>query len=126
MKMKFQDSYKEIVVCSTYFDANIDMPLKLINLLKYCAKNQLEIITGCDANAHHTIWGDKTIDRRGEDVLDLKIEYDLQIINRGCTPTFVRQNSGTIIDLTLSSEYIANQMKNWRVSNTESCSDHNT
>ena len=114
----------KVVLCSAYFDANQGIPVVLLNLVRHCARQGIELIIGTDSNAHHTIWGDKLIDKRGEMVLDFIIDSDLEILNRGYTPTFVRQNSATVIDLTLASKEIHDSIKNWKVSNVESLSDH--
>jgi len=124
VKSKINMSLKEVVICSAYFDGNKEIPDKLNNLIEYCSREKLDIIIGTDSNAHHTIWGDKTIDRRGEMVLDFIIESNLEIINRGTTPTFVRQNCETVIDLTLAKGDITENVTQWKVSNEESMSDH--
>ena len=115
---------RKVILCSAYFDANEDIPIVLLNLMRMCLRENTELLIGTDSNAHHTIWGDKSIDRRGEMVLDFIIENDLEILNRGYTPTFLRQNSGTVIDLTLATKDVVNSIENWRVSNVESLSDH--
>ncbi|EDW05226.1 GH22569 [Drosophila grimshawi] len=35
------------------------------NLVEYCRKEKIPVLIGCDANAHHTIWGGSDINLRG-------------------------------------------------------------
>lgn len=117
LRVSSNNIQRNIVVCSVYMDGNEDIPLKLNEVLNYCNDQDLEIIIGTDSNAHHTIWGDKKIDVRGEMVMDFLVNQDLEIMNRGNTPTFIRGNSETVIDLTLAKGTIMEQISNWRVSN---------
>ena len=124
LQTKINGFSTDLVFCSAYMDGNSEVPEALRKLTVFCKNQNMNLIIGTDSNAHHTIWGDKQTNRRGEMVLDFIIEANLEIVNRGNHPTFVRQNSGTVIDLTLAKGDILQYITNWRVSNTESMSDH--
>ena len=84
---------QKVVFASAYLPGDtLEVPQDLRNLMQYCIQNQLEIIIGCDANAHHLIWGSTNTNERGENVLDFIIENNLEIINKGSRPTFVVNN----------------------------------
>ncbi|XP_037931194.1 uncharacterized protein LOC119666005 [Teleopsis dalmanni] len=63
---------REIVIASAYFpgDADEAPPEAVTNLVSYCKSNNLQFIIGCDANAHHTLWGSTNINRRGQMLLE--------------------------------------------------------
>ena len=57
-------------------------------------------------------------------MLDFIVEKNLNLQNRGTEPTFVTNRSETIIDLTLTGGNSLDYLKNWRVTNSISLSDH--
>ena len=118
--------YKQkIVVCSAYLPGDTkEMPNQLTALINYCRTKNKHLIIGCDANAHHIIWGSTNINERGNILMELISESKLDILNKGSTPTFVTSNRAEVLDLTLSSSFIAERIHNWRVTNEVSLSDH--
>ncbi len=89
-----------------------------------CEQRQIPIIIGCDANAHHTVWGCQDINIRGRTLLEYLMTTDLEIINQGHSPTYVGMGHQSIIDLTLASQQIAGEVLEWHVSREDSMSDH--
>ena len=47
-----------------------------------------ELIIGCDANSHHTVWGSTNTNARGEALLEYLAGTELRIINGGREPIF--------------------------------------
>jgi len=84
-----------------------------------------EILIAGDFNAWHTAWGARCSNARGEALVDMISSLGMIICNRGNAPTFQRGNTGSIVDITLASHGLSTRMKNWRVSDTTSLSDHN-
>lgn len=129
MKLKMADGgKKELVMCSIYFPG-IPESMKIINdcfskLVARCKTENLELIVGCDANAHHSLWGSKKICKRGEELLDYITSNNLQILNVGNEPTFVSGERMDVIDLTISTLQISRRIENWRVEKGDSFSDH--
>lgn len=76
----------------------------------------MQLLIGCDSNAHHAIWGNADTNERGEAVLDFITTNDLEVVNKGFEPTFVRANCSTVIDLTLASRFFSRRVVNWEVS----------
>lgn len=94
---------KEIVVCSAYFDiTRNEIPEQLVLLVEYCTENKLDLLVGCDANAHNTVWGCENNNSRGDMVLDFILLHKLCILNKGNEPTFFRTGDRRIVDLTLA------------------------
>ena len=119
------DDSSKIVVCSAYMAGdNSDIPLMVKQLSEFCKNSSLQLLIGCDSNAHHTIWGNVDTNDRGEAILDFLSTNDLEIVNKGNDPTFVRSNCSTVIDLTLASRFLSTKIKNWEVSKDWSGSDH--
>lgn len=116
---------KDLIVCSTYMDSTVqEIPTQLTNLLNHCKSKNMNLIIGTDSNAHHTLWGSRQSNNRGDLVLDFIVKNDLNIKNRGNKPTFINSRSETIIDLTLTRAEATDMVRNWRVTNDISGSDH--
>lgn len=89
-------------------------------------KKYERIFIGCDANAHNFVWGSSDTNGRGECLLDFILESNFIILNRGNAPTFSNKVRDEVIDLTLASQKIGDQVTNWRVLEKDSFSDHKT
>ena len=122
-----QGRTKPLVVCSAYlpYDSKDSHPTReLVELVEYCRDRGLPLIVGCDANAHHLVWGSTDTNSRGTCLLEYLNTTDLEILNRGSTPTFVTSRRQEVIDLTLGTFQLVSDVKNWRVSDEPSLSDH--
>ena len=74
------------VVCSEYHASSSEDPVVpplLLKLIHYCRSRGLQLIYGCDANAHSQVWGSKGSDRRGTELIEYIMEHELQILNKG-------------------------------------------
>lgn len=117
----------EIVLGSVYLPYDSPTPppsTELEELVQFCSNERLPLIIGCDANAHHTCWGSTGVNPRGSSLLQYLYTTDLEIINRGNSPTFVTQRRQEVIDITLGSRSVIPLIKNWQVSTEPSLSDH--
>lgn len=116
----------KIILCSGYFpyDGNNIPGTTFEALVAYAEMNEYSIIAGCDANAHHTLWGSTDINDRGVKLLEYIGTTNLFLVNRGNKPTFVNKNREEVIDITLASTNIQDLVGDWRVSNRETLSDH--
>jgi hypothetical protein len=63
---------------------------------------KIHIILGIDSNAYHPAWGSPDINVRGTTLESLLSNYNLNILNEGNAPTFVRKNCATHIDITVT------------------------
>ena len=80
------------------------------------------VVTG-DFNAHNPLWKSSQMDRRGEYVEQLLEDYDFTLLNTE-QPTYQRPQGGaTVLDLSFSSNSIANKCE-WSVGNNTLGSDH--
>lgn len=78
-----------------------------------------------DLNAKSMTWGSPATDARGEVVEDWAIATGLALLNRGSTNTCVRQQGGSIVDVSFATPAVAQQVIGWRViENEETLSDH--
>ncbi len=93
-------------------------------LIDYCHKVKLPLVIGMDANAHNVMWGSTDTNSRGEELLDFIMSSNLQLLNKGNTPTFVTSRREEVLDITLVSSSFASMIKNWFVSEDDSLSDH--
>ncbi|XP_062538720.1 uncharacterized protein LOC134206995 [Armigeres subalbatus] len=115
-----------IYVASAYFPGDVGdvPPPEVAAFVSYCKKQNKSFIIGCDANAHHTVWASTDINNRGEYLLDYISKNEIDICNRGDAPTFMNAVRQEVLDLTLCSPFISDNINNWHVSSEESLSDH--
>jgi hypothetical protein len=61
VKYKEDGGERRLVVCSTYLPYDSEDPhpptRELVDLVRYCEKEIIQLVVGCDCNAHHTAWG---------------------------------------------------------------------
>jgi hypothetical protein len=92
--------------------------------LSTTAVENLQLIAGCDANAHHIVWGSTGINPRGSSLLEYLVSANLNILNKGNEPTFVVSNRQEVTDLTLGTDKVVDLVSDWHVSDEISLSDH--
>ena len=114
---------KPTIMASAYLPTDAEQPTAGFTKLVENHRGS-EMIIGCDANAHHTMWGSKDCNKRGKELLDYIANTNLNIINRGTDPTFINRVSSTVIDITLATPGTTAMVRDWRVSNEPSLSDH--
>jgi hypothetical protein len=120
-------SKRELIVTLAYIPYDPDEPppsKRLREVIDYCIRNKLQLIIGCDANAHHIIWGSMDINPQGECLMEYLVSTYLSILNKGNKPTFVTRNTKEVIDLTLGTDKIGDLVIIWHVSDEISLSDH--
>lgn len=121
-----QGGNTSIIMAAAYFpgDDNSIPPVATGSFINYSNQNNMKFIIGCDANAHHTVWGSTDVNNRGELLLNFIQTNNLFINNIGNEPTFVTTNRAEVLDITLSNSYATNFIENWHVSKEPSMSDH--
>lgn len=143
-KFKLGDNNKEILISSMYMpgfktthetmpdgstkhtNSRISNPItdKLLEICNYAKTNNMSLIIGCDANAKSRLWGSEIEDDRGRNLVEFLVSQDLYIINTGKEPTFVQGSKRSIIDLTIVSRDLLDEVTKWRVDKSVSGSDH--
>ena len=119
---------QKIIIATIYMDRELQFPIyqeKIQHLAKLATIKKAGLIINSDTNAHNKIWGDKTNDKRGDELLITLTRNNLQIVNTGSNHTF--ENSRlhkSTIDLTIANTAGATSLSKWRVSNEFSNSDH--
>ncbi|GJQ65599.1 hypothetical protein Trydic_g7696 [Trypoxylus dichotomus] len=93
-------------------------------LMSYAEAHKLQFLLGCDANAHHTIWGSTGTNKRGESLISHFVTNGLVTLNRGNKPTFVTVSRAEVIDVTVCTPRFARWVKQWHVSDEPSLFDH--
>ena len=64
-------------------EENTAPPHIVEELVEYCNQNNLPLVIGCDANAHHVAWGSSNTNERGEALLEYLASTDLAWSNKG-------------------------------------------
>lgn len=78
-----------------------------------------------DFNAKSPAWGSPVTNARGEELEEWTALMGLVVVNRGSVQTCIRQNGGSIVDITLSCPSVARRITGWRVlEEVETLSDH--
>ena len=62
---------ENIIICSAYLLWDSNFPDEFIKLLEFCTENAKQLVLGCHANAHHTVWGSTNVNDRGERLLEI-------------------------------------------------------
>lgn len=130
LTIKEIDMNREIILCSAYFPGineagrNV-ISEKLNNLVTHCLSKRIELIVGCDANAHNLIWRSNNDCTRGKILLEYLMIKELHLLNEGDSPTWERGGSTDVIDITFATRIISRNVSNWKVLNRSSLSDHN-
>ncbi|KAI5730899.1 hypothetical protein M8J77_001764 [Diaphorina citri] len=88
--------------------------------------NSKEIIITGDFNSKAYAWCSPVEDTRGIILAEWFASLDIVILNKGSTPTFIRENTSSFLDITASSQGIVRKIIRWEVLTEENLSDHNT
>jgi hypothetical protein len=118
---------RRLVVCSAYLPYDSEDPppsRELEELVRYCENERIQLLVGCDFNAHHTAWGSTNCNGRGEALIEFLNSTNLQIFNGGNEPTFCTSVRQEVIDITLGSYGLLGSTADWEVSLEPSLSDH--
>lgn len=126
MAVRIKLGTTEMVLASVYLpiDGDISPPADLDRVLDYCQNRNIPLIAGCDANAHHEVWGSTDTNNRGDSLLEYLVTTDLDILNTGNAPTFRNAIRAEVIDITLCTRNWVNRAKGWKVCKEPSLSDH--
>ena len=119
----------KVLLASIYLDYNEEVvPTWLEKVVEYADNKRLPALFSFDSNAHSTLYGPDT-NERGKDFEEFIFSNNLNVENRGMTPTFHAFRHGgnidTHIDVTLSKHLVP--LREWRVHDMEfNGSDHHT
>ena len=116
----------KLVIGSAYFphDSASQTPEGVRSLMDYCEVRGLPLLLGCDADSHHKLCGSTDTNRRGEDLVYYLITTDLDILNTETIPTFRNSVQEEVIDITLCTGRIRDEIKKWRETDEPSLLDH--
>lgn len=112
------------MVCG-YISPNIGIDnydILLTGMMNAVERGAKVLIMG-DLNSKAPEWGSPVCDRRGEILLEWMAALDLVVHNTG-EPTFIRGTTKSHIDVTCSSQKLAQQVKKWRIVSKEGLTDH--
>ena len=117
-----QNGGSGMYIPSVYMAHDKDAPptefKNIINSIRPCS-----LVGGC---ARHSIWGSSEINERGELLFDFICSFNLELCNRGSTPTFIfpssdrREGWEEVLDITMVNCNDLMKVCNWRVSVTDS------
>ncbi|PNF19647.1 hypothetical protein B7P43_G18121 [Cryptotermes secundus] len=85
----YREGSKELIVASVYLPYDSDEPpqtKEMSDIIDYCFSRKRQLIIGCDANAHHILWGSTGTNPRGESLMEFPVSSNLNILNHGNEP----------------------------------------
>ena len=113
------------IFASTYMaQEELAPPETLKKLVAFSDKEKIPLVTGTDANAHHTVWGSTNVNPRGLELLMYYASVNLYFCNVGNKPTFRIKTREEVLDLTLINRNVWNCIRDWHFSDVPSFSDH--
>lgn len=121
-------NWRELVIVGTYFSPNkpiADFENFLVQLGRVVsAAYPSQVLLMGDMNAKSSAWGSNVTDQRGDLLEDWVVQLGLQVVNVGREWTCVRQQGGSVVDITLATPGVADRIRDWRVLQSETLSDH--
>ncbi|OWR41000.1 putative endonuclease/reverse transcriptase [Danaus plexippus plexippus] len=85
----------------------------------------LPVLVLGDLNAKSVSWGSAATDPRGRAVEEWAAEIGVSPVNRGRTHTCVCAQGGSVVDVTFATHVATRRVRDWRVLDVETLSDHN-
>ncbi len=114
---------KDLILVSGYLDILLDpVQQTLEDIMEYVEDKEGEVLLGLDVNAWSPAWGMEEGNDRGEKLEEFIVRRNLRILNEGSRPTYERENSRSIIDVTLTS--LQDSVDQWQVHEELIYSDH--
>lgn len=121
-------NWRDLVIVGTYFSPNksiADFENYLVQLGQVIsAAYPSQVLLMGDLNAKSSAWGSSVSDQRGDLLEDWVIQLGLKVVNVGNEWTCVRQQGGSVVDITLATPGVADRIQDWRVLQMETLSDH--
>ena len=127
LKYKRNNEVRKLICCSAYFQYEQSSPPDtryLERIVNFALLNKFSLVVGIDANSQNEMWGSSKTNARGINLIEFIYSKDLMILNSGNKPTFVNSVRDQVIDITLCSHDVVNDLLNWNVTNEVTCSDH--
>jgi len=90
-------------------------PTMLEQICMYCKQENLPLIVAYDTNAHHPVWGGGDSNCRGKILSEFLAISVLEVAIIGNELTFSVSNVRSIIDVTLVSHTLLQDISNWHV-----------
>lgn len=125
VRMVRRGSGRPLLLASVYMPVEDQLPPEETRrLVDHAATSGLDLVLGCDTNAHNMVWGCRETNKRGKILLEYVASSGLMIANIGSEPTFHSRVGQSVIDLTLFSNGMREGILDWQVSHEPSLSDH--
>jgi len=123
--VKVRSQGRDLIIASSYMAAEHPAPPAGVKkLVDYCEDRRWPLIIGTDCNSHNTAWGSTDVNHRGEQLLDYLLEASLMWANHGAKPTFVTRTRAEVLDITVYNNTAAGRIKDWKVEDSPTLSDH--
>ena len=81
------------------YEVDVPPPQAVRDLIRVCEAEKIDLVIGCDAKSHHTVWRSMDFCVRGKDLLDFLGTTNLDILNIDCKPTFKNSVREEVINI---------------------------
>ncbi|XP_039762050.1 uncharacterized protein LOC120635182, partial [Pararge aegeria] len=120
---------RDVLVVGAYFSPNralVEFEQFLVEIGALIGRSRpCRVLVVGDLNAKSTAWGSPATDARGEALEEWAVLTGLEVLNRGSVHTCVRQQGGSIVDVTFADSILARRVSGWEVlQDEETLSDH--
>lgn len=120
--------WREFSIVACYFPPNYDNDdysdfLEELDLALDEVNDSTIVICG-DFNSKSSAWGARLTDTRGERLERWMSSKDYRLVNEGSTPTCVRPQGSSVVDLTWAAAVALRDIDEWTVLEEETYSDH--
>jgi hypothetical protein len=86
---------EELIIALAYFPYDSDEPpptKEMRNIIEPCQSRKKQLIVGCDASAHHKLWGSTGTNLGGESLMEYLVSSNLNTLKLSNELTFVVRN----------------------------------
>ncbi len=101
---------RTVYCAAVYLDINLTVRLqKFVQLLEFCDSKRIPLIVGADSSVHNVLWGCEETNKRGEEIEELILRFNLNVANSSGEYTFSTSRANSIIDITLQHPTVSSQ-----------------
>lgn len=118
--------FKDMSMVCCYISPNIPIPdyKKEVDAIMSNLEGSTRVVILGDVNAKSFQWGSPIADEKGTYWTDWISSTDMVVHNTGLRPTFIRGESKSFIDVTISTSNMASKITHWAVLEDESLTEH--
>jgi len=116
MKVRQKDVWLSVLLICLMIPRILPLTKEFEELVHYCEEENLYLVTGCDSNSHHTVWGSTNCNERGVALLEILNSLNMEILNQGNDSIYCSAGRLEVTDIILVSFGLLENLNGWEVS----------